>query len=88
MHGKVSLHYKFLEAFQYNFLGFFKQKIKLWLFVIFKVKDEPLDIQPNKGEKWIGVVSVDEDQVEKKGSSKQEWFAAAVINKASIIWCL
>ncbi|XP_032899220.1 RING finger protein 215 isoform X3 [Amblyraja radiata] len=45
------------------------------------VKDEPLDIQPNKGEKWIGVVSVDEDQVEKKGSSKQEWFAAAVINK-------
>ncbi|XP_062890640.1 RING finger protein 215 [Mobula hypostoma] len=45
------------------------------------VKDEPLDIQPNKGEKWIGVVSVDEDQVEKKGSSKQESFAAAVISK-------
>ncbi|XP_069789508.1 RING finger protein 215 [Narcine bancroftii] len=45
------------------------------------VKDEPLDIIPNKGEKWIGVVSVDEDEAEKKGSSKPESFAAAVVSK-------
>ncbi|XP_041058789.1 RING finger protein 215 isoform X1 [Carcharodon carcharias] len=45
------------------------------------VKDEQLDIQPNTGEKWIGVVPVDEDQVEGKGSNKQESFAAAVVSK-------
>ncbi|XP_067861981.1 RING finger protein 215 isoform X2 [Heptranchias perlo] len=45
------------------------------------VKDEQLDIRPNAGEKWIGVVPVDEDQVEIKGSSKLESFAAAVVSK-------
>ncbi|XP_078410362.1 RING finger protein 215 isoform X2 [Cetorhinus maximus] len=45
------------------------------------VKDEQLDIHPNTGEKWIGVVPVDEDQVEGKGSNKQESFAAAVVSK-------
>ncbi|XP_072349699.1 RING finger protein 215 isoform X1 [Scyliorhinus torazame] len=45
------------------------------------VKDEQLDVCPNTGEKWIGVVPVDKDQVEGKRSSKQESFAAAVVSK-------
>ncbi|XP_078083555.1 RING finger protein 215 isoform X2 [Mustelus asterias] len=45
------------------------------------LKDEQLDIRPNTGEKWIGVVPVEEDQVEGKGSSKQESFAATVVSK-------